>query len=95
MSTPTLEERARTLAEKIHGGSMTEIALFVAEHVYKERRAAQVEALERAAEQAEGWTKKFGNPNGSAYEQGQNDMGFRVVSNFRAEADRLKNGGSL
>ena len=80
MSTPTLEERARTLAEKIHGGSMTEIALFVAEHVYKERRAAQVEALERAAGEARDYAPKIAR---------------LIEKRILALAERVKNGETI
>lgn len=95
----TLEERARELQALCRvctdSGLLVHGDNFCTDAILALARSAQVEALERAAERAEGWTKKFGNPNGSAYEQGQNDMGFRVVTNFRAEAKRVRNGGTL
>lgn len=45
-------------------------------------------ASDELLEALEAWavkvTAKHGNPNGTDYEQGQNDMGFRVVSYLRS-----------
>lgn len=48
-----------------------------------------VEVLRQARAYALDMTKKHGNPDGTDYEQGQNDMGFRWVSQIDSLIDAL------
>lgn len=49
----------------------------------RRRSSGSQEALMKVIEWVDEMTAKHGNPNGTDYEQGQNDMGFRISNHLR------------